>query len=125
MYDDINEKIITRLENWKSSSKKGYIIEVDLEYPKELHDLLNSYPLAPEKIKIDNKISKLIPTLYDKKNYICHIKNLQLYVNLGLKIKKIHRILEFDQKPWMKGYIEFKTELRKKASNAFEKIFSN
>ena len=125
MYDDINEKIITRLENWKSSSKKGYIIEVDLEYPKELHDLHNSYPLAPEKIKIDNRISKLIPTLYDKKNYICHIKNLQLYVNLGLKIKKIHRILEFDQKPWMKGYIEFNTELRKKASNAFEKIFSN
>ena len=126
MYNDLNEKIkekiITQLENWKSSSKKGYIIELDLEYPKELHDLHNSYPLAPEKIKID-KISKLIPNLYDKKNYICHIKNLQLYVSLGLKIKKIHRILEFDQKPWMKGYIEFNTELRKKATNAFEKDF--
>ena len=60
------EKLITQLENWKSSSKKGYIIEVDLEYPKELHDLHNSYPLAPEKIKI-NKINKLIPTSYDKK----------------------------------------------------------
>ena len=78
--------------------------------------------MAPEKIKVD-KISKLIPTLYDKKNYICHIKNLQVYVDLGLKIKKIHRILEFDQKPWMKGYIEFNTELRKKATNAFEKRF--
>ena len=126
MYNDLNEKIkekiITQLENWKSSSKKGYIIELDLEYPKELHDLHNSYLLAPEKIKID-KISKLIPNLYDKKSYICHIKNLQLYVSLGLKIKKIHRILEFNQKPWMKGYIEFKTELRKKATNAFEKDF--
>ena len=60
------EKIITQLENWKSTNKKGYIIEVDLEYPKELHGLHNSYPLAPEKIKI-NKVSKLIPTLYDKK----------------------------------------------------------
>ena len=122
MYDNNLDKIVTQLQNWKSNSKKGYIIEVDLEYPKELHDLHNSYPLAPEKIKVD-KISKLIPTLYDKKNYICHIKNLQLYIDLGLKIKKIHRILESDQKPWMKGYIEFNTELRKKATNAFEKDF--
>ena len=121
MYDD--DKIIKeRLQNWKSSSKKGYIIELDLEYPKELHDLHNSYPLAPEKIKVGT-VDKLIPNLYDKKNYICHIKNLQLYVDLGLKIKKIHRILEFDQKPWMKSYIEFNTELRKKATNAFEKDF--
>ena len=116
------DKIVTQLQNWKSSSKKCYIIEVDLEYPKELHDLHNSYPLATEKIKV-GLIAKLIPTLYDKKNYICHIKNLQLYVDLGLKIKKIHRILEFDQRPWMKGYIEFNTELRKKAANAFEKDF--
>ena len=121
MYDD-DKEIIERLENWKSSSKKGYIIEVDLEYPKELHDLHNSYPLAPEKIKV-GIVSKLSPTLYDKKIYICHIKNLQLYVDLGLKIRKIHRILEFDQRPWMKGYIEFNTELRKKATNAFEKDF--
>ena len=64
MYD--NEKIITRLENWKSSSKKGYIIEVDFEYPKELHNLHNSYPLAPKKIKVGT-VNKLIPTLYDKK----------------------------------------------------------
>ena len=121
MYDD-DKKIIKRLENWKSSNKKGYIIELDLEYPKELHDLHNSYPLAPEKINLGT-VHKLIPNLYDKKNYICHIKNLQLYVDLGLKIKKIHRILEFDQKPWMKSYIEFNTELRKKATNAFEKDF--
>ena len=113
------KKIITQLENWKSTNKKGNIIELDLEYPKELH---NSYPLAPEKIRID-KVSKLIPTLYDKKNYICHIKNLQFYVDLGLKIKKIHRSLEFDQRPWMKSYIEFNTELRKRATNAFEKDF--
>ena len=122
MYDNnLNEKI-KQLENWKSCNRKGYIIEVDLEYPKELHDLHNSYPLAPEKIKVD-KVSKLIPTLYDKKNYICHIKNLQLYLDLGLKIKKIHRILEFDQRPWMKSYIELNTDLRKKATNAFEKDF--
>ena len=123
MYDNNLEKTISQLENWKSTNKKGYIIELDLEYPKELHDLHHSYPLAPEKIIMETKVSKLIPTLYDKKNYICHIQNLQLYLDLGLKIKKIHRILEFDQKPWMKSYIEFNTELRKKANNPFEKDF--
>ena len=61
MYDDEEkDKIIERLQNWKSISKKGYIIELDLEYPKELHDLHNSYPLAPEKIKVDT-VDKLIP----------------------------------------------------------------
>ena len=79
MYDNNLDKIVTQLHNWKSNSKKGYIIEVDLEYPKELHDLHNSYPLAPEKIKVD-KISKLIPTLYDKKKlYLSYKKFTIIY----------------------------------------------
>ena len=116
----------------------GHIYEVDLEYPEELHDLHNDYPCAPEKIKvtddmfsdycreIKNKfkvssgnVNKLIPTLNDKKNYVLHEENLKLYLSLGLKLKKIHRVLEFSEKP----YIDFNTEKRKKAKNAFEKDF--
>ena len=120
----------------------GHIYEVDLEYPEELHDLHNDYPCAPEKIKvtddmlsdycreIKNKfkirsgnVNKLIPTLNEKKNYVLHEENLKLYLSLGLKLKKIHRVLEFSEKPWLKEYIDFNTEKRKKAKNEFEKDF--
>ena len=76
--------------------KTPCILEVDLEYPKELHDLHNDYPLAPEQIKV-NKTKKLIPNLWNKKNYIIHYENLKECLNLGLKITNIHRGLKFKE----------------------------
>ena len=130
------------LAKYKEDSDKGIILEVDLKYPKELHDLHNDYPLATEKIKVTNDmlseycknisdkynisiglVHKLIPTLSNKKNYVLHYRNLQLYLSLGLKVDKIHRVLEFKQSPWLKQYIDFNTEKRKSAKNDFEKDF--
>ena len=68
-------------------------------------------------------MNKLIPTLKDKKEYVLHYRNLQLYLDLGLKIKKVHRVLEFNQSPWFKQYIDFNTEKRKHARNSSEKDF--
>ena len=132
----------TNIGKHELDSKEGLILEVDLEYPKELHDLHNDYPIAPEKVKVSNDmlsaycekiakkynistglVRKLIPTLRDEKEYVLHHRNLQLYLNLGLKIKKIHRVLKFDQSPWLKQYIDFNTEKRKHAKNSFEKDF--
>ena len=132
----------TNLGKYKANSKEGLILEVDLEYPKELHVLHNDYPISPEKVKVSNDmlsayckkitkkynistglVRKLIPTLRDKKEYVLHYRNLQLYLNLGLQLKKIHRVLKFDQSPWLKQYIDFNTEKRKHAKNTFEKDF--
>ena len=100
----------------------GYILQVDFEYPKELHDADNDYPLAPEPLLL-NKIYKLTPNLYNKTKYILHLKNLQLYLSLGLKLTKIHKVLAFDKKDWMRPYIALNTDLRTASKNDFEKDF--
>ena len=108
------------LENWKEFS---CAIEVDLEYPKELHDAHNDLPLCPESKEIKNKIKKLIPNLNDKEKYVIHYRTLLLCLNLGLKLKKIHRGIKFEESDWMKSYIEKNTRLRTLATNDFEKDF--
>ena len=89
------------LEDWKHLS---CFLEVDLEYPEDLHDPHNDYPLAPERIKIGN-VEKLIPNLNNKTNYVVHYENLKLYVSLGLKISKIHRGIKFEESAWLENTI--------------------
>ena len=107
------------LETWENHS---CILEVDLEYPKSLHDLHSDYPLAPEQIKV-NKVSKLIPNLGDKEKYILHYENLKQYLSSGLKLTKIHRGIKFEESQWLEKYIALHTELRTAAANEFEKDF--
>ena len=118
------------------------ILEAELEYQEKLHRFHNDYPLAAEKIKVTKdmlssycqkiadkyKIStglvdKLIPILKNKEKYVLCYRNLQLYTDLGLKVTKVHRVLEFDQSPWLKQYIDFNTQKRTNAKNVFEKDF--
>ena len=109
------------LRTWE---KYSCILEVDLKYPKELHDLHNDDPLAPEKIMMcKNKVEKLIPNLRDKKKYIIHYKNLKHYLDLGLELICIHRGIKFVESEWLKPYIDKNTKLRAKAKNKFEKDF--
>ena len=115
----------------------GYVLEIDLEYPQHLHDDHAGYPVAPEKSIINSdwvspyckaisaaqsvKVEKLIQTFNPKLNYTVHYQNLLLYSRLGVVVTKIHRVLSFEQTSWMKNYIEFNTEMRKKANSNFEK----
>ena len=110
---------VNELETWELYS---CILEVDLEYPKSLHDLHTDYPLAPEHIEV-NKVSKLIPNLGNKERYILHYENLKQYLSLGLKLTHIHRGIKFEESPWLKNYINLNTDLRTKAKNDFEKDF--
>ena len=121
---------------------RGYVFEVDLHYPEHLHDMHNGYPLAPEGLNIGKEMlsdyckglkdkldagvyaednMKLTPNFRDKERYVVHLKNLQFYLEQGMKLKKVHRVMEFKQGDFMSGYIGFNTEMRKKAKNSFEK----
>ena len=103
--------------------KTPCILEVDLEYPEELHDLHNDYPLCPERVECDNGVKKLIPNLRHKNNYVIHYKNLIQCLRLGMKLKKIHRGLKFVESAWLKPYIDTNVILRTQAKNNFEKDF--
>ena len=138
----LNQKEISDfcLNSISENSSIGYISEVGFEYPSELHELHNNYPLAPEKLEISqnllskyclsvaNKygtkiggVNKLVPNLGNKSKYVVHYRNLQWYLSLELKLTKVHRILKFKQSDWLKKYIDFNTDKRKNAAHSFEK----
>ena len=120
------EKVMEILEKANHSmlnhGRKGYIFEVDLEYPEHLWDSHNDYPLAPEKM-IVNGVEKLICHFKPRKNYVVHYRNLRQYLELGMRITAVHRGISFYQSSWMEPYIRKNTELRMKAANSFEKDF--
>ena len=125
-----------------AESDVGYFLEVDLEYPSELHELHNDYPLALEKLRVRSDMlsdyclniaekygvkvgdaDKLIPNLRDKSCYVLHYRVLQLYMSLGMVVGRIRRVLKFKQSDWLKGFVLFNTEKRMNADNEFEKTF--
>ena len=116
---DVNPNEISELA---TRTDKGYILEVDVSYPKDLHDSHNDLPFLCVRMEI-NGVEKLVPNLRDKKNYVIHIQTLNQALRHGLRLERIHRAIEFDQSPWLKTYIDFNTQLRTAATNDFEKDF--
>ena len=122
----------------------GYILDVDLHYPKDFHDLHADYPLAPENLKVsadmvsdfskdiymqyhegkpvkDENGKKLILNVRDKTNYVVHIRNLKYYLENGLVLTKINRCIKFKQSKWLKPWIDFNTEKRRESTSEFHK----
>ena len=116
---EIDEKFI---KNYDEDNDKGYILEADVQYPKKLHDLHNDLPFLPERMEID-KCKKLVCNLRNKKKYVVHIRSLKQALDHRLKLKKVHRIIEFNQEAWLKPYIDMNNELIKLSKNDFEKDF--
>ena len=110
------------IKNYDEDSDKGYILEVDAEYPKNLHDLHSDLSFLPKRMKI-NKCSELKCNLYDKNNYTVHIISLKQALDHELILKKVHRVIQCNQEAWLKEYTDMNTELRKQAKNDFEKDF--
>ncbi|KAK3700421.1 hypothetical protein QZH41_004481 [Actinostola sp. cb2023] len=124
----MSEPLPTHGFKWMSASKLrcwekySCILEVDLEYPEELHALHDEYPLAPEHLVL-SKVGKLVPTTRNRTQYVVHHHTLKLYESLGMKIIQIHRGIVFHESDWLKKYIHLNTELRTAAKNDFEKDF--
>ena len=97
-------------------------MEVGAEYPKELHKNHNELPFLTERMKI-GRVERLVPNLKDKKGHVAHIKELDQVLKHGLKLKKVHQVIEFQQSKWMKAYIMLNTWLRKDAKNEYDKDF--
>ena len=138
----LDEKSLTEwvefIKAQEDEQEQGCFLEVDLEYPEELHDTHDTFPCAPEKVSIEKDMlsnyqkelgerlgvkyggEKLCLTLNDKEKYVLHYRNLKQYLELGLKLKKVHRVLEFDQSVWLKPYIQLNTELRRNATCKFD-----
>ena len=123
-------------------SDTGYFLEVDLEYSDNLHELHNDYLLAPEKLAVSSDmllgyckeiadkyqikigdVKKLVPNLGNKSNYVLHYRNLQLYLSLGMRLTKIHRILKFKQSVGWKNILILILKKEKNVNNGFEKDF--
>ena len=127
--------------NW--SGKYGAFLEVDLEYPEELHDAHNDFPLAPESLLVRKSMlsqwthdrfdsvqkscidtTKLVPHFYPRERYVVHAELLQFYVRHGMIVKKIHRAVSFRQSAWLKPWVDLNTKLRSRAGlTDFEKGF--
>ncbi len=139
-----------KVEEWENidwtlqrdEQPNGYFIECDLLYDKSFHDLHNDYPLAPERMQMNYErlndtqlkilrnyrisksslqITKLVPHLLTRKNYCVHYLNLKFYLEHGMSLEKVHRVIAFEQKPWLKPYIDKNQALRTAATNDFEK----
>ena len=133
---------LAEILNCPDGNPVGYFVEVDLHYPASLHDYHQDFPLAPSKNIVEDdwlsdyqvnlreshnlppsKVPKLLQTFFDKDHYVLHYKLLKLYVNLGLVVKKMHRVLQFTQNNWLTPYITLNSEKRQAASNKFEESF--
>jgi hypothetical protein len=136
--------------NTGDDNEIGYILEVDLEYPSDLQDLFKQYPPCPENISPEfewfsefqqslftkvqgnkgktskyNGGNKLVPHLLKHEKYCIHYRNLKFVSNLGIKITKVHNIISFKQKQWLKPYIDFNTEKERRLRMISKKTFSN
>ncbi|VVC34368.1 DNA-directed DNA polymerase, family B, mitochondria/virus,Ribonuclease H-like domain,DNA [Cinara cedri] len=118
------EPTLDGLEELNDTSPIGRVYEVDITYPEHLHVKQNDLPFLPNNgIPPGSKVKKLMATLKAKTNYIIHYRNLKQAKANGLIVKKVHRVKQFNQSPWLKKYIDLNTEMRKKATNEFEKDF--
>ena len=97
------------IKNYNGNNDQGYFLEVGVQYPRNLSNLHGDSILFSERKKI-GKCNKLICDVHDKENYVVHIRALKQALNHGLILKKVQRVIQFNQKAWLKAHIHINTE---------------
>ena len=120
--EDVSELNEDFIKCYSDESDERYFLEVDVQYPENLHNLYYGLSLLPKTIKI-KKVDKLLGNLHDNEEYILHIRNFKKALNYKLVFEKVHRVIKFKQKSWSKQYIDKNTDLRKKSKSGFKKYF--
>ena len=120
--EDVSELNEDFIKCYSDESDERYFLEVDVQYPENLHNLYYGLSLLPKRIKI-KKVDKLLGNLHDNEEYILHIRNFKKALNYKLVFEKVHRVIKFKQKLWSKQYIDKNTDLRKKSKSGFKKDF--
>ena len=115
--NNLNKYTTDFIKNYNENSDLGYILEVDIKYPKHLKELHRDLPLLPV------KENKLLTTLEDKKNYVVHISALKQALGHGLGLEKEHRVINLRQEACLKPYIDKNTKFRTNGKNEFENKF--
>ena len=101
------------IKNYNEETDERYFLVVDVQYPEKVYELHNDLPFLPERMQIE-KVEKLVANLYNKTEYAIHMRNLKQALNHGLILKKVHRVIKFNKKAWLKPYIDMNTKLRQK-----------
>ena len=122
LWKDAEDVTTEKIDELVKKDKRGYLLEVVVKYPKELHENHNELPFLVEKMKVRRE-EKLVPNLKDKKGYVVHIKALDQALKHGLKLKKVHRVIEFRQSKWKKVFIMLNTRLRKMQRMSLRRTF--
>ena len=120
--EDVSELNEDFIKCYSDESDERYFLEVDVQYPENLHNLYYGLSLLPKRIKI-KKVDKLLGNLHDNEEYILHKRNFKKALNYKLVFEKVHRVIKFKQKSWSKQYIDKNTDLRKKSKSGFKKDF--
>ena len=133
MVDNLDAFDVTQVAD---DAEYGYVLEIDANIPNRLHGKFNDYPLAPEKIQVtqdmlspfqhrhfptNKSTEKLVPHLGRLEKYVVHYRNLKLYIQLGLEVTKIHRVVRFRQGAWLKSFMELNIEQRREAARNGDK----
>ena len=110
------------IKDYDGNNNQRYFLEVDVEYQKKLYNPHTDLPFLPERNKI-KKCNKLACNIYDRENYVVHTRALKQALNHGLILKKVHRVIQFNQEAFLKPYINMNTKLKTEAKSGFEKVF--